>query len=87
MIDSTIESDTLIGFSKESMTGLLGKEEWLSWDDTKKAHDTNKWNYSLGIEPGAFNDKKECVEITFKNDNVITLKHYQEEITYENEKE
>jgi len=87
MIDSTIESDTLIGFSKESMTGLLGKEEWLSWDDTKKAHDTNKWNYSLGIEPGAFNDKKECVEITFKNDHVITLKHYQEEITYENEKE
>ena len=87
MVDSTIESDTLIGFSKESMTALLGKEEWLSWDDTKKAHDTNKWNYNLGIEPGAFNDKKECVEITFKNDNVITLKHYQEEITYENEKE
>ncbi len=87
MVDSTIESDTLIGSSKEEMTTLLGKEEWFSWNDTKKAHDSNKWNYSLGIEPGAFNDKKESVEIIFKNDNVIAVRHYQEEITYENEKE
>ncbi|WP_400080164.1 hypothetical protein [Winogradskyella sp. R77965] len=87
MIDSTIETDTLIGTSKEKITSLLGKEEWLSWDDAKKAHDTNKWNYGLGIEPGAFNDKKDCVEITFKDGKVVSLRTYQEEITFENEEE
>ena len=85
MIDNTIESDTLIGASKEKITTLLGKEEWQSWDEAKKAHDTNKWNYSLGIEPGAFNSQKECVEITFKDGKVIALRAYQEEITFENE--
>lgn len=85
MIDNTIASDTLIGASKETITTLLGKEEWLSWNDTKKAHDSNKWNYGLGIEPGAFNDQKDCLEITFKNDRVVTLRPYQEEITFENE--
>ncbi|WP_405572407.1 hypothetical protein [Winogradskyella sp. Asnod2-B02-A] len=87
MIDNTIESDTLIGASKEKITTLLGKAEWLSWDDAKKAHDTNKWNYGLGIEPGAFNDKKDCLEITFQDEKVIALKTYQEEITFDNEKE
>ncbi len=87
MIDNTIASDTLIGASKEKITLLLGKGEWLSWDNAKKAHDTNKWNYGLGIEPGAFNDKKECVEIMFKDDKVISIRPYQEEITFENEKE
>jgi hypothetical protein len=86
MIDSTIESDTLMGSSKEKITTLLGKEEWLSWDESKKAHDTNKWNYALGIEPGAFNDKIESVEITFKKNKVIALRPYQEEIKYEDEK-
>lgn len=86
MIDNTIASDTLIGISKEKITSLLGKEEWLSWDATKKAHNTNKWNYGLGIEPGAFNNQKECVEITFKNDSVSAIRPYQEEITFENEK-
>ncbi|WP_299113886.1 hypothetical protein [uncultured Winogradskyella sp.] len=87
MIDNTIESDTLIGLSKQKIKNLLGKHEWLSWNNTKKDFDSNKWNYGLGIEPGAFNDKKECVEITFEKDIVATLTHYQEEITYENEKE
>jgi hypothetical protein len=86
MIDYTIESDTLIGASKEKIETLLGKYEWLSWDDAKKTHDINKWNYGLGIEPGAFNDEKECLEITFKKDQVTVLKHYQEEIKYEDEK-
>ena len=87
MIDYTIGSDTLIGKSKADLTRLLGNEEWFSWDDAKKVHDTNKWNYALGIEPGAFNTKKECVEITFKEDKVATLRPYQEEIIYTNEKE
>lgn len=87
MIDQTIESDTLIGASKEKITTLLGKEKWFSWDDAKKAHDTNKWNYGLGIEPGAFTDEKECVEITFIKDKVFALRVFQEDIKYENEEE
>ncbi|SDI51450.1 hypothetical protein [Winogradskyella thalassocola] len=87
MIDNTIKSDTLIDASKEQITSLLGKAEWLTWDEAKKAHDTNKWNYGLGIEPGAFTSERECVEITFQNDKVIALKTYQEDITFENEKE
>lgn len=87
MIDHTVTSDTLIGSSKETITKLLGKEEWLSWDEAKKTHDTNKWNYALGIEPGAFNANKESLEIIFKDDKVVALRPYQEEIKYENEKE
>ncbi|BAO77085.1 hypothetical protein [Winogradskyella sp. PG-2] len=87
MIDNTIESDTLIGFSKSEIELALGKHEWLTWNDVTKAQDINKWNYALGIEPGAFNDKKECVEITFQQNKVSVIKPYQEEITFENEKE
>jgi hypothetical protein len=87
MIDSTRYSDTLIGFSKSEIEASLGTFEWLTWDDAKKAHDPNKWNYGLGIEPGAFNDKKECVEIIFNKDNVTEIRQFQEEITFENEEE
>jgi len=86
MIDNIIKTDTLIGASKANVKTLLGEVDWLSWDDAQHTHDNNKWNYGLGIEPGAFNDKKECVEITFKNDKVISIRPYQEEITFENEK-
>ena len=85
MIDHTINSDTLIGFSKEKIRKLLGKEEWLSWDYQAKDFNPNKWNYGLGIEPGAFNTKKDHVEITFKNDKVISLKTFKEEIEFTNE--
>lgn len=85
MIDHIVESDTLIGMSKQKINSLLGTYEWLSWDDFKEAHVENKWNYGLGIEPGAFNSEKECVEITFIKDHVIALKHFQEEIKYEDE--
>ena len=87
MISSTIKSDTLIGLSKSTMESLIGTHEWLSWDDVRKAHDTNKWNYALGIKPGAFNSNEECVEIEFKNDTVIALNPYQKEIKFDNEKE
>jgi hypothetical protein len=74
-----ITSEILIGKSKTEIESLLGTHEWLSWDDTKKDHDTNKWNYALGLEPGAFNTEKECLEITFKNNEVGDLKLYKEE--------
>ena len=86
MIDHTIESDTLIGLSKTQLEKQLGKAEWLSWNDSLKAHDNNRWNYGLGIEPGAFTEEKSNVEIQFKNEKVVKLKPYAEVITYDEEK-
>ncbi|MDO1500478.1 hypothetical protein Q2T40_10095 [Winogradskyella maritima] len=87
MIDHTVESDTLINLSKQQIEGLLGKAEWLTWDDAKKAHDNNKWNYGLGIEPGAFTSEKENVEITFKDNKVASLNIYQQPIEFETREE
>ncbi len=85
MIDHTIESDTLIGLSKTQLEQQLGKAEWLSWNDSLKTHDNNRWNYGLGIEPGAFTEEKSNLEIQFKNDKVVKLKPYTEVITYDEE--
>lgn len=87
MIDSTIKTDTLIGVTDEAIEHLLGQAEWLTWDETKKAHDSSRWNYGLGIAPGAFNSERACVEIKFKNHKVIALQPYNEEITFDNEEE
>ncbi len=85
MIDNTIASDTLKGKSKTEIESLLGKAEWLTWDDAKKDYDTNKWNYGLGIEPGAFTDEKSNVEITFKDNTLERFKTYTEPITFDEE--
>nr|WP_321248212.1 hypothetical protein [uncultured Psychroserpens sp.] len=77
--DDMMSSEILIGQTKTEIESNLGAHEWLSWDDAKKDHDTNKWNYALGLEPGAFNTEKECLEITFKNNKVVDLKLYKEE--------
>nr|WP_321222616.1 hypothetical protein [uncultured Psychroserpens sp.] len=74
-----ITSEILIGKTKTAIENLLGTYEWLSWDDTKKDHNPNKWNYGLGLEPGAFNTEKECLEITFRNNKVVDLRLYKEE--------
>lgn len=84
MIDDTIQSDVLIGKSKSEIEVLLGKAEWISWNDAKEAYDKDKWNYGLGIEPGALTDEKSNVEIIFKNDLVSELRTYTEPITFEN---
>ena len=85
MIDYTISSGTLIGKNKDKINTLLGKAEWLSWDEEKKGHNNNKWNYSLGIEPGAFNTNKDCIEILFVDDKVKKIRTYSEEINYDDE--
>ena len=76
--DDLIASEMLIGKTKTEVESLLETYEWLSWDETKKDHNTNKWNYSLGIEPGAFNTEKECIEIVFKNDKVTRVNSFKE---------
>lgn len=87
MMDHMITSDTLIGLTKRDIENRLGTYEWLSWNDVKKQHDSTKWNYGLGIEPGAFNKKKECIEIIFKNNTVATVVPYQEIINYDKAEE
>ena len=77
--DDMMTSEILIGKTKTEVESLLGTHEWLSWDDSKKEHDTNKWNYALGLEPGAFNTEKECIEILFDNSKVVDLRLYKEE--------
>lgn len=78
--DDMIASEILIDMTKNDIEGQLGTHEWLSWDDAKKDHDQNRWNYSLGIEPGAFNTEKECLEIIFKNNKVVDITSYKEEV-------
>jgi len=87
MIDNMIETDFLTGKSKEDVSKLLGKVQWLSWNDTNKDFDSNVWNYGLGLIPGAFEDIKEDVEITFKNNKVTLVKLSQANYTFEVKKE
>jgi len=87
MIDNMIETDYLIGKSKKEVAGLLGKVQWLSWNDTNKDFDPNVWNYGLGLLPGVFNETKEDVEISFENDEVIAVKLSQADYTFEVKKE
>lgn len=81
--DDLIASEALIGKTKTEASSLLGPYEWLSWNDKDKDHDINKWNYSLGIEPGAFNTKKECIEVVFNDDKVIAINTFKEAIKFD----
>lgn len=83
MIDNAIERDTLIGRTKTEIETLLGKAEWLTWKDSNKMHDDDRWNYSLGIEPGAFTDEKSVIEVTFKSNKVIELRTYKKAIVFD----
>ena len=85
MIDYTLEEKLLIGKSKTEVEKLLGKAEWLSWDDNLKAHDQDKWNYGLGIEPKIFNEKRDCIEFTFSNDKLTSYNKFKEILEF-NEK-
>lgn len=82
MMNATIKSDTLIHMNKTKIQSVLGQAEWLTWNETEKQHDSNRWNYGLGIKPGAFNNNRECAELIFKNDKVISINTYKESIDY-----
>jgi len=87
MIDNMIETNYLIGKSKEDIVKLLGKVQWLSWNESVKDFNPDVWNYGLGLIPGAFNDIKEDVEITFKNNKVTLVKLSQSDYIFEIKKE
>lgn len=83
MIDNMIQTDFLKGKSKEEVGNLLGKVEWLSWNTNNNDFDSNVWNYGLGLIPGAFQDIKEDVEISFKNNKVTLVKLSQAKYNFE----
>lgn len=83
MIDNMIATNFLIGKSKDEVAQLLGQVQWLSWNDANKDFDPDVWNYGLGLIPGAFQDIKEDVEITFTNNKVSAVKLSQAEYSFD----
>lgn len=83
MSDDLFASKELIGRSKHDVKMLLGPYEWLSWNDSINDKDPNYWNYGLGIEPGAMNDKKDNILIIFKNNRAVDVELYQEPLIEE----
>jgi hypothetical protein len=82
MIDQMKISEDLLGISEVEAKKLLGQPEWYSWDDAKKQFDSTKWNYGLGIEPGAFNKEKSNALIEFHEGYLTKISSYEEVITY-----
>ncbi|XCF07570.1 hypothetical protein ABI125_06850 [Tamlana crocina] len=78
-----LNDSIFIGKNKTEVTQLLGESEWYGWDDALKANSSNKWNYNLGLKPGAFNNMQECIELQFENNNVESVRLYQLERTFE----
>ena len=61
MIDELANENLLKGKTKTEILEILGKSSGI-WDYKQNKHDNNAWNYSLGIEPGAFNTFKDnCI--------------------------
>lgn len=85
MINHIVTDSVFIGKTKSETEALLGTYEWLSWDDNLKQHDDNKWNYGLGLVPGAFNETKECVTFIFEDNRIVDLERFTEDIVYEDE--
>jgi hypothetical protein len=83
MIENALVSHALIDKTKTEIETLLGKAEWLTWKESNKMHDNDRWNYSLGIKPGAFTDQKDVLEITFKDNKTTALKTYKEAIVFD----
>ncbi len=83
MSNEIIDDSLLIGKTKAEVETLLGNPEWYGWDENLKANSNHKWNYNLGLEPGAFNNMQECIELEFRNNKVELIKPYQLEKTFE----
>jgi hypothetical protein len=83
MMDQLNNNNQLIGKTKADIESDFGPAGWYGWDDRIKANSKDQWNYNMGFKPGAFNKQQECIEITFKNDTVVTLKTYQLEKKFE----
>ena len=87
MMDQMMISEELIGLSTKEAEILLGQPEWYTWDDIRKQHDSSKWNYGLGIKPGAFNTNKSNALIVFENGKLVEISSYDEALIYTNTNE
>ncbi len=83
MSNHIINDSLFIGKTKKHIESQLGTPEWFGWDDSIKANSAEKWNYNLGFKPGAFNNMQECLELTFHNQKVKTVRQYQLEQQFE----
>ncbi|GAA3589776.1 hypothetical protein Q4Q39_14905 [Flavivirga amylovorans] len=83
MSQEILDKNLFLHKTKEDVETLLGKSEWFGWNDSLKKESSDKWNYNLGIKPGAFNNMQECIELDFKNNTVVNIRHYQLEKTFE----
>ena len=86
-MDQMMISEELIGLSTKEAEILLGQPEWYTWDDIRKQHDSSKWNYGLGIKPGAFNTNKSNALIVFENGKLVEISSYDEALIYTNTNE
>ncbi|NJX16293.1 hypothetical protein [Tamlana crocina] len=83
MSHEILNDSLFIGKNKIEVTQLLGESEWYGWDDALKVYSPNKWNYNMGLKPGAFNNMQECLELQFEDNNVESVRLYQLERTFE----
>ncbi len=83
MSKEILDKNLFLSKSKKDIETALGKSEWYGWDDSIKANSPEKWNYNLGFKPGAFNNMQECIEFTFNNNTVESVKQYQLEKAFE----
>ncbi|NMH86145.1 hypothetical protein [Flavivirga algicola] len=83
MSKEILDKNLFLSKSKKDVEAALGKSEWYGWDDRIKANSPEKWNYNMGFKPGAFNNMQECIEFTFNNNTVESIKQYQLEKTFE----
>ena len=86
MMNNMIDSKEFTGKSKEEVTNLLGKYEWLGWDYKQNTYDEDKWNYGVGILPGAFNNKKVNMTFIFKDNHVVDILYFDELIVFDEKK-
>ncbi|MCO5945661.1 hypothetical protein [Mucilaginibacter flavidus] len=68
--DDIIDSKMLIGKSKAEVRKILG--------DDGNVNDSNDWYYSLGFRPELFNIDPDSMEITFKNNKVISVQQHKQ---------
>lgn len=78
-----LNDSIFIGKTKTEIKQLLGKSEWQGWNNELKINSPDKWNYNLGVKPGAFNNMQECIELQFAENIVKTVRLYQLERTFE----
>lgn len=64
-----IESELLIGLTKDEVTELLGNYDY--------AYDENHWAYDIGHVSGLFNIDPSVLDVYFENERVIKVSQHE----------